>query len=144
VDERRHDRPDPLDAALARVGDRWTLLVVAALLDGPKRFNELTEAVTGVAPNILSNRLKQLEANGIVLAEPYSARPPRSTYRLTAAGAELAGALRLLAQWGAQQGEGDVELVAHDVCGTPVEARWWCPTCEQVVDGPEMGDLRFA
>ena len=48
--------PSPLADALARVGDRWTLLVVAALLDGPKRFNELQEELEGIAPNVLSSR----------------------------------------------------------------------------------------
>ena len=44
----------PLADALERVGDRWTLLLVAALLDGPKRFNELQEELEGIAPNVLS------------------------------------------------------------------------------------------
>src|SRR5438128_11876341 len=51
----------PLDEALGRVGDRWSLLVVEALLDRPSRFNELLAAVPGIAPNILSDRLKRLE-----------------------------------------------------------------------------------
>ena len=54
----------PLEAALERVGDRWSLLLVEALLDGPRRFNELGEAVTGIAPNILSDRLRRLDAAG--------------------------------------------------------------------------------
>ncbi|MEX0625749.1 MAG: helix-turn-helix domain-containing protein, partial [Chloroflexota bacterium] len=54
-----HD--SPLAAALERVGDRWSLLLVEALLPGPRRFNELSEAVTGIAPNILADRLRRLE-----------------------------------------------------------------------------------
>jgi DNA-binding HxlR family transcriptional regulator len=137
---------DPLEAALARVGDRWTLVLVGALLDGPRRFNELRDAVPRLAPNILSSRLKHLEAEGIVVAEQYSDRPPRRSYRLTADGAELAGALRLLAEWGAQRAgpPGDVEPLHHAACGTPVEARWWCPTCAVVVEPADTGDVRFA
>src|SRR3954449_1785521 len=92
----------PLADALARVGDRWTLLVVAALLDGPKRFNELQDELGGIAPNVLSSRLKALTEHALVLAQPYSARPPRFAYELTESGRELAGALRLLADWGAR------------------------------------------
>src|SRR5438552_16760613 len=92
-----HD--SPLAAALERVGDRWSLLVVEALLPGPRRFNELTEAVTGIAPNILADRLRRLEAERVIRSTPYSERPPRFAYELTAAGAALAGALRLLADW---------------------------------------------
>ena len=52
--------PSPLADALMRVGDRWTLLVVQALLAGPRRFNELLEDIPGIAANILSQRLKRL------------------------------------------------------------------------------------
>ena len=121
-----------LQTALARVGDRWTLLVINALLDGPRRFNELQEDLDGIATNVLSQRLKHLERAGVVLARPYSTRPLRHAYELTAAGRELAGALRLLTHWGADHGEG--QGPAHEACGTALEPRWWCPTCDRVVD----------
>lgn len=124
----------PLADALARVGDRWTLLVVAALLDGPRRFNELQEELDGIAPNVLSARLKHLTEQGLLVAEPYSHRPPRFVYELTESGRELAGALRLLADWGARTGGG--EPYRHEACGSVLEARWWCPSCEAVVDDP--------
>jgi DNA-binding HxlR family transcriptional regulator len=130
----------PLADALARVGDRWTLLLVAALLDGPRRFNELQEELGGIAPNVLSARLKALTEQALVVADPYSERPPRFAYELTEAGRELAGALRLLADWGARTA-GAAEPYRHDVCGTALEARWWCPTCGAVVDDPEDEDL---
>ena len=59
--EVREGAPSPLADALMRVGDRWTLLVVQALLAGPRRFNELLEDIPGIAANILSQRLKRLE-----------------------------------------------------------------------------------
>src|SRR3954447_17135495 len=93
--------PSPLADALDRIGDRWTLLAIAALLDGPLRFNELQEAMGGPATNILSARLKALTEHALVVQQPYSERPPRYVYELSASGAELAGALRLLADWGA-------------------------------------------
>src|SRR3954468_11364744 len=79
----------PLADALSRVGDRWTLLAVAALLDGPRRFNELQEALDGIAPNILSARLKALGEHALVVARPYSEPPPRFVYELTESGREL-------------------------------------------------------
>jgi DNA-binding HxlR family transcriptional regulator len=132
-----------LAEALATVGDRWTLLIVAALLDGPRRFGELQDAVEGIAPNVLTQRLRQLERNALLIARPYSERPPRFEYELSAAGQELAGVLRLLAGWGARQGEEPV-APRHDVCGTPMEARWWCPTCERPVADDEADELHFA
>src|ERR671911_1340810 len=91
-----------LAAALSSVGDRWTLLVVSALLDGPRRFGDLQAEVTGIAPNVLSQRLRRLENEGLVIAQPYSERPPRFVYELSEAGRGLAGVLRLLADWGAR------------------------------------------
>jgi DNA-binding HxlR family transcriptional regulator len=123
----------PLAEALARVGDRWTLLVVEALLAGPRRFNDLTAAIPGIAANILSERLRRLERDGLLVARPYSERPPRAAYELTADGQELAGALRLLAQWGARHAD-PAQAPRHSACGTPLEARWYCPTCDCLAD----------
>jgi DNA-binding HxlR family transcriptional regulator len=125
--------PSPLAEALARVGDRWTLLVVEALLPGPLRYSELLGQVPGIAANILSERLKRLERDGLLVARPYSQRPPRAAYQLTAEGAELAGALRLLAQWGTRHTD-PAAAPRHPACGTPIQARWYCPTCDQLVD----------
>jgi DNA-binding HxlR family transcriptional regulator len=131
----------PLAAALERVGDRWSLLLVEALLPGPRRFGELEEAVSGIAPNILADRLRRLESERIVSATPYSDRPPRFAYALTAEGAELAGALRLLADWGSRVSR-ESEPLRHAACGTPVEARWYCPTCDRPVEGQEAEHVR--
>ena len=125
--------PSPLAEALARVGDRWTLLVVEALLTGPRRFNDLLDQIPGIAANILSERLKRLEREALLVARPYSDRPPRAAYQLTAEGKELAGALRLLAYWGSRHTD-PAQGPRHPACGTPIEARWYCPTCDHLVD----------
>lgn len=135
--------PTPLAAALDSVGDRWTLLLVEALLDGPRRFGDLQEALGGIAPNVLTQRLRRLAGEGVVLAQPYSERPERFVYELTSSGHELAGALRLLADWGARHREA-AEPPRHEACGTPVEVRWWCPTCERPVGGDEATNLHYA
>lgn len=132
--------PPPPTAALVRaaeaVGDRWSLLVVARLLDGPARFGELLGALDGLAPNILARRLARLEDEGLVVGEPYSTRPVRHAYRLTAAGADLGGTVRMLAGWGAARGgDDDHPGPRHGACGSPLDVRWYCPTCAVVVDG---------
>jgi DNA-binding HxlR family transcriptional regulator len=133
-----------LERALAAVGDRWTLLVVAALLDGPRRFGDLQEAVSGIATNVLTQRLRGLQEEGLVAAEPYSTRPARYSYELSETGRELAGALRLLAGWAARH-TADVEPLRHSVCGTPLEAAWYCPTCDVVEREAEAGEeLQYA
>ena len=142
-----YDLPvSPAQGALTRavevLGDRWSLLVVDALLGGPLRFNDLAGAVGGIAPNVLSQRLKHLEHEGIVVARPYSRRPPRFSYELSASGRELAGVLRLLAHWGSGRSDA-AEPLRHAACGTPMEARWYCPTCALPVDDNTPEQVRF-
>jgi DNA-binding HxlR family transcriptional regulator len=131
-----------LDEALAMVGDRWTLLIVAALLPGARRFGELQRELGGIAPNVLSSRLRQLTEQRLVLAEPYSRRPERFVYELTEAGRGLAGPLRLLTQWGARQTGGATAV--HAACGNPLEAVWYCPTCQEPVADDEADQLDYA
>jgi DNA-binding HxlR family transcriptional regulator len=133
--------PTGLGAALDRVGDRWSLQVVEALLTGPLRYGELASAVAGIAPNILADRLRRLERAGLLVGTPYSQRPVRHEYALTADGRELAGALRLLADWGSRRAGADGEPLRHATCGTPLEARWHCPTCGVAVDDVEPEGL---
>lgn len=136
---------DPLATALQDVGDRWTLLVVDALLGGPRRFNELQAEVAGIATNVLAKRLAHLEERALVVATAYSARPPRFTYELTGPGHDLAGALRSLRRWGsAHAGDGGAGgQPVHDECGATLEPRWWCPTCERVVEEDEPPGVRY-
>ncbi|MFA9431054.1 winged helix-turn-helix transcriptional regulator [Egicoccus sp. AB-alg2] len=119
-----------LAAAVEQVGDRWLLRIVHALLAGPRRFGEL-QTELGVAPNVLTQRLGALSADGLVVAEPYQERPRRHTYVLTERGRDLGGVLRLLAAW-----QADELGPRHPACGTPLQAHWWCPTCERLAEDP--------
>jgi DNA-binding HxlR family transcriptional regulator len=133
----------PLAHALEAVGDRWTLVIVATLLDGPRRFGELQDEIEGIAPNVLSSRLRKLEDEGLVVAEPYCERPPRFVYELTEPGRALSGPLRQLAQWGARR-RGGAEQPVHEACGTPLDAAWYCPTCQEPVRDEDAGELHYA
>src|SRR5258708_13564453 len=98
--DREEPAVSPLAEALARVGDRWGLLVVEALLDGPRRFNDLLSQIPGIAANILSERLKRLERDRLPVSRPYTQPPPRAPYPLPAEGTHPPGARPLLARWG--------------------------------------------
>jgi DNA-binding HxlR family transcriptional regulator len=131
-----------LDAALSQVGDRWTLLVAAALMDGPARFSDLAEQLPAIAPNILTQRLRRMEQDGLVVSRAYSERPPRYAYELSAEGRELQDAVNALAGWGAAR-TGQPEQHVHAACGTPLTARWYCTTCEQPLDDDEAAEEQF-
>jgi DNA-binding HxlR family transcriptional regulator len=136
------DERSPLDAALERVGDRWSFLVIEGLLGGARRFNELQARLPQIAPNILAQRLRRLEEQRVLRVTPYSQRPPRVEYELTQDGIELAGVLRLLAGWGAGHADA-ADMPRHHACGSTLEAAWYCPTCARVVDEDESSALRY-
>jgi DNA-binding HxlR family transcriptional regulator len=128
---------DALDRAVALVGDRWMLLILAALLDGSRRYGELHERIGGISTSALAQRLATLEAEGLVVAEPYSRRPMRMRYALTADGRSLSDALLALSAWGADRhAEGDEIGPTHAACGSRLEIRWHCPTCDVEVGEP--------
>lgn len=129
-----------LERALARVGDRWTLLVVEALLEGPRRFSELSERLPAIAPNILTARLRRLTHERLVVSTPYSHRPVRHEYTLTADGRALAEALAVLEHWAARV-EASPQIRTHAACGTPLELRPYCPTCHRLVDAQDADAL---
>jgi DNA-binding HxlR family transcriptional regulator len=127
---------EALDRAARLVGDRWSLLVLGTLLDGDRRYGELLDQIAGISTNVLAQRLAGLEAAGLVIAEPYSRRPARMRYSLTAEGRALTPALSALSAWGAgRAGAGDEEAgLRHISCGTRLEPHWRCPACDTDVD----------
>lgn len=90
----------PVACSLDIVGDRWTLLVVRDLMDGRRRYGDLLRSPERIPTNILAERLKRLEREGLIQRIPYSDHPPRAEYELTAEGRELGQALDALARWG--------------------------------------------
>ena len=84
---------------LARVGDKWTVLVVATLGDGPKRFNELRRALGSISQRMLTLTLRALERDGLVTRTIFPTIPPRVDYELTDLGRGLAKPVQALGQW---------------------------------------------
>lgn len=88
--------------AVELIGRRWTGAIVAVLLaeDGPRRFSELKSAVPGLSDRVLSQRLRELEAEHLVEREVHAGPPVRVAYALTAKGSDLAPVVRALERWG--------------------------------------------
>jgi DNA-binding HxlR family transcriptional regulator len=126
---KRYDQACPVAKTLELVGDRWTLLAVRDLLPGTKRFQDLLASLPGIAPNILSARLKLMEEHGLVTRRFYSDHPPRAEYALTDKGRELGTIVGALATWGSRHVFKQATLV-HTGCGHPVTVDYYCPECE--------------
>jgi len=83
------------------IGERWTVLILRDLFrHGAVRFQDLQDSLSGIAPNTLSARLKDLEQNGLVERRTYSEHPPRLEYQLTDRGKSLGPILKALRDWG--------------------------------------------
>lgn len=104
----------PVAKTLEIVGDRWTLLIVRDLLGGTRRFQDLQTGLPGLAPNILSDRLKLMEEHGLLARRLYSDHPPRAEYALTAKGHELGVVIGALAAWGGRHAYTRARLVDAD------------------------------
>jgi DNA-binding HxlR family transcriptional regulator len=88
-----------VNSVLARVGDKWSVLVIVLLGDGPKRFNEMKRLVGGISQRMLTLTLRGLERDGLVTRTVFPTIPPRVDYELTALGRSLRQAVEPLGQW---------------------------------------------
>jgi DNA-binding HxlR family transcriptional regulator len=94
-----YDPNCPTRTVLDRVGDKWTVLVVLVLLDGPQRFGHLRERVGGVTPKVLTETLRRMERDGLVRRTAYAEIPPRVEYELTTLGRSLEAPITAIAAW---------------------------------------------
>jgi DNA-binding HxlR family transcriptional regulator len=128
-----HDDASTIARTLDIVGDRWSFMILRAAFRGIHRF-EVFRAELGIARPVLSDRLRKLVDAGIMERRRYQERPERYEYRLTRMGLELSPALVALMRWGDKYltgPEGPPTVLVHAPCGTPLEQRFWCDTCEQ-------------
>lgn len=95
----------PIARTALILGSRWTAEIIRELLQhGPRRFQDLQDAVTGIAPNTLSARLKMLEDSGVVTREFYETHPPRAAYKLTEKGLKMSKIIGAMRSWGLKYG----------------------------------------
>ncbi|MDQ3931860.1 MAG: helix-turn-helix transcriptional regulator [Actinomycetota bacterium] len=143
---RSYDQYCALARALDHVGPRWALLIVRELLLGPKRFTDLRAGLPGIANNLLADRLRQLQDDGLVSRRELPPPAASSVYELTDAGEELREAVEALIRWGGRwmisgpgsdRFRGDWLALALDALG--VGARMGAETdIELIVDGESI------
>ena len=132
--KKRYGQACPVAKSLELVGERWTLLLVRDLLDGARRFQDFHASLPGIAPALLSERLKAMEEHGLITRRFYSEHPPRAEYVLTDKGRELGFVIGALAAWGSRHLHREATVVSGD-CGHEVQLRYFCPKCDARVRG---------
>jgi DNA-binding HxlR family transcriptional regulator len=121
--------------ALEVIGERWSLLIVRAVMHGNRRFGEMQESL-GIARNVLSARLQRLVDEEILERRAYQESPPRYEYFLTDKGLDLWPALIALLHWGDRYSpspEGPRRLIVHKECGGTVSERGICESCGKLL-----------
>ena len=132
---KRYDQYCPVAHSLDLVGERWSLLVVRELMEGPKRYTDLVDGLPGIGTNILASRLKDLEAGGIVQKTKLPPPAASTVYELTPCGHDLRPVLHELARWG-----------ARTLGPPPLEALrpGWLKNALEIALSPAVTEGRFA
>ena len=97
------DKNCPVERTVNLIGGKWTLLILRDLFVGTKRFGELRTSLAGVSPKTLTDKLRELEGDGLVQRKIYPEVPPRVEYSLTPRGQSLQKIFDAMQEWGTQQ-----------------------------------------
>lgn len=141
--------PDPMvcsmEAALKIIGEKWALVALREITFGSSRFSDIL-ANTGAPRDILTARLKSLEAAGVIHRELYEQRPPRYDYRLSEAGEQLFGVLDAIRDWGDRYAREDPESIVafRHSCGARLQPQVRCGACgEPLAAADVMAERRL-
>lgn len=130
-------RPCSIASALAFLGEKWAILVVRELALGVHRFDEI-QRNTGAPRDILTSRLRRLEAAGVLEKRQYQDRPVRFGYHLTRAGGELRPILLSLAQWGDRWASPPQVSSWVHTCGEEADVVHTCRACGEEITGYDL------
>lgn len=129
--DRLDEQVCPVAQTIARIGDTWTLMIVRELFLGLRRFEEI-RVHTGMSPQLLSRRLRELDGAGIVARRQYQDRPVRFEFVLTEKGLDLWPVVIALRNWGerwAKPSRAPLIALTHRACGHKIEPVLTCPDC---------------
>lgn len=129
----QYQLPCNIAQTLNLIGDRWTLLILHRILNGIDTFKELQERLEGIPSNLLSDRLKCLEAEDLITSSLYQQHPPRYHYELTESGKDLSDLFNSIVIWGEKHLKKCYKQLSHLECGHRLELQYFCPHCGRSV-----------
>lgn len=92
--------PCPVEATVTLIGSKWRILIIRDLIDGEKRFNELKRSIEGISQKVLTENLRILEDNGLIIRTVYDEIPLKVEYKLTETGLSLKPVINSMRDWG--------------------------------------------
>ncbi|WP_019228815.1 helix-turn-helix domain-containing protein [Sedimentibacter sp. B4] len=134
----QYNLPCNIAQTLNIIGDKWSLLILHQLLIGRETYKEIQDGLEGIPTNLLSERLKSMETDELILRELYQSHPPRYKYTLTDKGFDLVDVFNSLMMWGEKHLNKCYKTVVHKNCGGKVEHRYYCPECGNYINSDEL------
>lgn len=134
----QYNLPCNIAQTLNIIGDKWTLLILRQLSNGRDTYNSILENLDGIPSNLLSNRLKSLEEDGLIVPVLYQSHPPRYRYMLTESGKDLDDVFYSIILWGEKHLDKCYKELIHKPCNHSINLQYYCPHCGKVVDKSEI------
>ncbi|WP_313134946.1 winged helix-turn-helix transcriptional regulator [Anaerocolumna sp.] len=120
------------------IGDKWTLLILRQIMIGRKTYKEMQEGLEGIPSNLLSERLKCLETDGLITTRLYQNHPPRYEYLLTDSGKDLGDIFYSIIMWGEKHLKVCYKQLTHSECGHKIVHQYFCPHCNKIIQEDEI------
>lgn len=133
-----YNLPCNIAQTLNIIGDKWTLLVLSQIFAGKDTYKEIQENLEGIPSNLLSDRLKSLEADEIITTQLYQTHPPRYRYCLTDSGKDLSDIFNSIFLWGEKHLKKCYKKLTHKECGQRIELQYYCPHCDKSIRKSEL------
>lgn len=129
----QYDIPCNIAQTLNIIGDKWTLLIIHQILIGNETYKAILDNLSGLPTNLLSERLKNLEVDGLIEKNLYQKHPPRYKYTLTEKGYDLDNIFTGIILWGEKHLNKCYKKLVHKECNHSVEHMYYCPQCDKLI-----------
>jgi DNA-binding HxlR family transcriptional regulator len=134
----QYNLPCNIAQTLNIIGDKWSLLILHQLLMGRETFKDMQDNLAGIPTNLLSDRLKTMEDDGLIERSLYQTHPPRYKYTLTEKGSDLDDVFGSIMLWGQKHLNTCYKKLVHTECSHTVEHVYYCPQCGKNVTMDEI------
>lgn len=134
----QYNLPCNIAQTLNIIGDKWSLLILHRIFIGYETYKEICDGLEGIPTNLLSGRLKSLEADELIYRELYQSNPPRYKYMLTEKGLDLVDVFNSLILWGQKHLNKCYKQLVHEGCSKSIEHRYYCPDCNKYIEISEI------
>lgn len=128
-----YNLPCNIAQTLNIIGDKWTLLIIRQIMLGNATYKEIQDNLEGIPSNLLSDRLKCLEADELISTSLYQSHPPRYRYVLTESGRDLGDVFNSILLWGEKNVKKCSKQLTHIECGHKIELQYYCCNCGKTI-----------